>query len=168
MHNRIKNRKDVWHYSYWIRPPKGRPFFPSDEALRTIIARFPRIRFLSCTRFIDHDVLSVRGLDDNLFRTIADLAQRKMRRAFLRCIGECALTARLGVRPNIAAAAEQFLAKCGYVNTTWTGMDTISYTKDGYCYEGRKINQGPHLIPTKRFKRICRGELPFFYGTALP
>lgn len=152
-------------YLYAIHPPSSRPYLPSDETLRTMTAKLPGVRFWESDRFPDRDVFYVYGRKRSIFAKRGDPRLRSLRAQFLCEVGESALSER-DIRPNVREAADRFLSDCGFVNVQWTGKDTISYDADGHRHEGRLTSEGASAFPTRRFKRICRGELPFFYGTA--
>jgi hypothetical protein len=103
-----------------------------------------------------------------MFAKRGELALRSLRDEFLLDIAESALAERPPLRANVVRAAERFFHDCGYVNTQWNGTYAVSHDSDGYRYDTRYTNLGPHAIPSRRFVRACTGEFPFFYGAGHP
>lgn len=161
--SKLQNKKKRWHFWYVIDPPRDLPFLPSDETLRTVIERYNRIRFAKCERLPDHDVLIVRGVEDNMFRTIAESEQKLVRRLFLSEIGSIALPAR-EIKQVVLEELERLSDEESLENITWNGKHLIARTRDDKRRESHIW--GKCLDPFKQLSRLCKTELPFFYEAA--
>lgn len=162
--SKLQNKKKRWHFSYVVYPPSDAPFLPSDEALRTLVGGYDRIRFEKSERFPDRDVLVVRGVEDNMFRTIAEPEQKLMKRKFLFEVGAVALPAR-----TISQAALEELRRLaeqeGFKNITWDGKHLIAYTACDKRSESHL--SGTCRAPFRSLYRLCKTELPFYFEAAL-
>lgn len=161
--NKLQNKKKRWHFWYVIDPPPDLPFLPSDETLRTVIERYDRIRFAKCERLPDHDVLIVRGVEDNMFRTIAEPEQKLVKRLFLSEIGSIALPAR-EIKPVVLEELERLSEEENFENITWNGRHLVARTRDTRRLESHI--RGKCFDPFKELFRLCKTELPFFYEAA--
>lgn len=159
-----RNKKKRWHFSYLINPPPDLPFLPSDESLRTLMERYERIRFFKCERLPDHDVLIVRGVEDNMFRTIAEPEQIIARRLFLSEIASIALPGPREIKAAILEELERLSEQEGFESITWTGRHAIARTRHNTTRESHM--RGKCLDPFKELVRLCKPELPFFYEAA--
>lgn len=154
-------------YLYVIYPPKATSFLPRDEALKTLIATIPSIRFHACERFVDRDLLFIYGGNFNLFTTRASRKARLVRRAFLQRIAEMAEEKRV-IPEHILDATRTFLAEHAFKNVEWTGKQAIAYSARGGRYEGQRVVRGELVKPFRTFERLCKPILPFYLEIAPP
>lgn len=164
--SKVKNAHDQWHFRYLVVTPTDKPFLPSDEALRILVGRYPRLRFVKSYRHVDYDTFLVRGVKDNFFRPIAAPEQQKLRRKFLRDVADIALEER-EIRPIVLEKAKQFLERCEFKNMTWDGSQVIAYTKGNHRYESRRDSVGSLRREFRKIIHACKTEPPFFIGAAL-
>lgn len=160
---KAQNQKKRWHFLYIVYPSVGFPYFPSDEALVAVVRRYRRISFVGCERFPDHDVLIVRGVEDNMFRTIAEPEQKTVRRQFLDEIGALGLPSR-EIKPIILEELEGLCTVEGFQSIVWDGREIIARTQDDKRL--RSHMRGKCYDPFKPLYHLCKTELPFFYEAA--
>ncbi len=152
-------------YLYRVYPPGSKPFLPSDEALRMLVATIPAVRFHKSARFSNRDFFFVYGANKNIFTARADARARELRKGFLRGVGALALPYR-EVPAYVQEAAREFLSSRGFVSVEWTGKQLIAYDMRNKRLEGRLVTEGIYWRPFREFERICRPILPFIYRAA--
>ena len=161
-----KKRKR-WLHLYRIYPPADKQFLPSDEALRTLVATIPGIRFYKSARFEDRDMFMVYGANKNIFTARADRRGRELRKGFLRDVGIMALAQRT-IPAHVQEAAEAFISECGFTQVIWNGSHATAYDRNGKRHEGLRIKGGTFWRPFRRFEHLCKPILPFRYGADHP
>lgn len=157
-----KKRKR-WLYVYVIYPPTASPFFPSDEALKTMVGRLPEIAFIKSERFSDRDCFYIFGLKRCIFSTRADSLSREIRLKFLREVGASSMSFR-DVRPLVSEEATHLLRAERFEKIEWNGRHLVATTADGKRLESHL--RGRCRTPFKQLFRLCKSELPFQYGAA--
>ncbi len=162
-----KERRQV-QYLYRIHPPVSRPFFPSDETLRSLLQTLPDVHFLRCTRTRQYDRLYVHTFKNNVFNARAKRIDREKHAAFMAELG--AHCSEESVIPqHVVDACRVFLSANEFVSVEWDGIQLIAYNADGYRYEWRIFHTPVGYGKAFRaLYRICRTERPFIFGTAPP
>jgi hypothetical protein len=161
-----KKRKR-WLHLYLIYPPESSPFLPSDEALETLVATIPDIRFHGSERFSTGDHFYVYGRNRNLFTARADSREKSLRKEFLRDVEAMALESR-DVPLHVMEASCNFLKICSFVSVEWDGTQAIGYDAQHKRFEGKRVTGGIFWRPFREFERMCKPILPFTYEAAPP
>lgn len=157
-------KRKRWLHLYRVYPPASKPYLPSDEAIKTLVATVPGIRLHECIRFIDHDLFLVYGRNKNIFTTRAGSDARAIRNGFLSDVAAMAIDTR-DTPTHVQEAAKTFLADCGFVYVEWNGAHAIAYNANGKRYEGLRVG-GTYWRPFRTFEHICKPILPFTYSAA--
>ncbi|MEK7602170.1 MAG: hypothetical protein AAB472_01680 [Patescibacteria group bacterium] len=152
-------------YLYAIYPPRATPLLPSDESLKTLLETIPSMRFHTCERFVDRDVLFIYGKNFNLFTTRASRDARRVRTTFLEQVAEMAEDVRI-VPDNILEATRAFLSKYDFKSIEWNGRQAIAYSAGGGRYEGCRVVRGELVKPFRAFEQLCKPILPFYLEVA--